>query len=328
MASIDDDIKQFKYISLEKQSPGLKRSITTAAFLAFILPVFINLLTNKYPYIEFPVKIEKVVTNGANKIVEIVITNEGSKTIDNMIVNFKYYDNFLLDYSSSFPENVYADISLIGRQPPLADGPNDHTPFRGSFIINNLPGRAPARISLHLTTSTKDFEIDHIVKDRAAIVTGEYPILRANVFYLSLAAAALCFLLWRIFLYGVSLWDSRGLERCLNIIVADLANSPQNPEWYQRPLTHLYDYWKKLRVCSPDAPKELEIFLEYLRRKNMIFEMLDKGVIWIAPFDVLGSPTFTKLFANRKRALLVKLDPDLKVLKCQVEFCGKLLRQG
>ena len=119
MANLEEELKQFKYISLEKQSSGLKRSITTAAFLAFILPVFINLLTYKYPYIEFPISINKTVQDQKNKIVNIVITNEGEKTIDSMIVNFKYFDNELVSYTTSLPKNVYADISLIGRQPPL-----------------------------------------------------------------------------------------------------------------------------------------------------------------------------------------------------------------
>lgn len=304
---LEEEIKQFKFNSLDKQSPGLKRSITTAAFLAFIFPVLLSFSTSYCPFIKNHVDVE-INTKSGEKHGEMLITNKSFPTISSMILNFIYEQSYLVDYKYDAPEGVYADISLIGKRvfPGINKGNKDGSlPFRSSFKVDNLRGKSSIKINLEFYPSSDGFDIVEVLGDRTKLAKGIFGKFLNNWVYTILLSLVGFFLVYLPYQYLKTLLVSNRLEKCINFINKDLVNNQE--KWKGQPLFKLFEHWKELRCTDPNTPKELKDFLDFVRQNNMIMEKR-KYAVWFAPLDLLGSPTFTKFAARKKNCLIIQLD--------------------
>lgn len=305
---LKSEIKQFQFNSLSQQSAGLKRSITTAALLSFVLPVLISLLLAFFPYIKHGVEVD-IQRGPDKKFSDLIIKNKSASTINSMVLNFIYNRSSLINYNVNIPDNIYANVSLIGKKFIMENGEGDNkdSPFRGSFKVDNLKGESSIKIHLEFYESSEDFNIDEILGDRIKLIKGQIGVFTINWVYYGCIFFVFIVIMLQASKYKKTLSGAKNLENCLKFIFYNFNVDSNKKALKGQPLSKLSEHWKILRCKDiKNTPKELDFFFEFVTQNNMI--MHGKNVIWFAPFDLLGSPTFTKLFARNKSAMIIQLD--------------------
>ncbi len=334
LSPLISEIKQFPTKTIEKQTTGLKRSITTAAIFAFIIPAGLFILYILWPFAKYPVDLYIEQPNNGD-IAVLHVENSGFSVIERMTINLEYGDFYIRSVSYDVPDSCYAEVSKIGIRRKENDNSND-APFRCAFKVENLAPDDVLKIKLKLDSQVLKTNTLSPLKPGKISDPGVFIpwwprwklfnyFFSRNFVYFLLLLLGLYAAFYLLLLYTRSLRNSRTLEACLTYIIGDFRRPRETtPGWMYKTMENLFLYWMRIGEEEKSAPPELRRFRSFVMKYDMMKESENRSVIYFAPFDVLGSPTFTRLLSKNRKVLFLEFESG-KLQRYRVAMLKELL---
>ncbi len=315
--------EQFTLSTFAHSAAGVKTSITTAALLSYVFSIAFVYLASLYPpakhFIEAQLgfKEVKVQLNKSRHTATLKITNH-SPNIDHMIVNFNYGESHLSSFDVIQTEDSFVSVEPIGKRiDPVTGG------FRSAFRITNLEESLAFSITFHFVSGVDDFSLSNIVKDGLQIVAepNDTWLALPNVVYHVLALSALSIFIWIVGTYYISWRIAKKLDTFLDCIHDSIEVSGKN-DWHNECFDKwFFEYIDRLLIDSTERSKYIRGYQEGEFRKFIELNLLwmkpesqkgygrSKLYHCVAPFHILGNPTFARRFMFRRNHILfVELD--------------------
>ncbi len=325
--------------SRAQQGPGNRRSIFFAALLSFCVPLTLTLLSGYFANDRYFLKAEIKKENSNSAILEL--TNDSRKSIESFILNLNYGSSKLVKHTIKKPDYSSVCISEVGRYPKVttnssieSDVSDDSVmdlssiPYTCSFKIENLPPNSTIILELDFEKTNEAFSIAEVLGKNLFIISGWYGKYWINYFYMIVVVVflvCLIFLFYYLYRYYKSSEIAKKLTYHISFVVERLAR--EKDLWKGQTLSGFYKIYQTLRKQSGDTPGDRADFEKFVNNNDLslagAYSNPDnseiKSYICFAPFDFMGSPTYSKVFHKNKKVLFLFYSSDKTILKIGFE---------
>ena len=348
------------FLSFAQSVQGYRRSVTAAAAYAFLVPaILVSIAAYFAPYDKFA-SIElhdttyqsstlsiNILTTDTDNVRLLTIMNFGDP-IDALTITFQFAGTYwtkmpqLHQSSDSFTEMRILSKRTRPQYGPVSDGPRQAAPepFQSALRFVNIGRNQESVVPLYFDRLPHNFRLTHITGDRVALVSdhvfGRLFVLPNAVYNLLILIGVIGFLVI-FYIYHRAGRVAKFLNIHLDALLAKVVDEREEDRWRNVSIDDLYSYFDEI---SQDRRRAFRVlrrryhsFGEFLTGNQLYRRSEDPlpgqggTYLCIAPFNVIGSPTYARYKFRDYHVVVLTLGDEAKITEVRFGRVSDILFQ-